>query len=200
MPTPSFFEAITAMEGLKKRARAGWGKRGVKNAESVADHSWRAGLMAYLLAPQGYDKEKMLLMGCIHDLTEIFEEDYTPVDGITKEEKMKREKVAAEKFIQLLPHAQTKDFREIFNEYEERKTKESQFVKQVEVLEMLFQVLEYEKAGATEKNLIEFIEYEKNNRKTEWHPALKPYFEEIQKRWPRSTKEKFDASKHTYHY
>ncbi len=195
-----FFEAITALEGLKKRLRAGWVKRSVKNAESVADHSWRAGLMAYLLAPEGYDKNKMLLMGCIHDTTEIFEEDYTPVDGITKEEKIRREKIAAKKFMQMLPHAQTREFREVFDEYEERKTKEAQFVKQVEVLELLFQALEYEKDGATEHNLIEFIEYEKNNRKMEWHPVLKPYFEEIQKRWPHSTKEKFDANKQKYHY
>lgn len=196
----SLFEAITAMEGLKKRARAGWVKRGVKNAESVADHSWRAGLMAYLLAPEGYDKNKMLLMGCIHDLTEIFEEDYTPVDGITREEKIKREKIAAEKFIQLLPRETTHDFRNALKEYEERKTKEAKFVKQVEVLELLFQALEYEKSDATQHNLIEFIEYEKNNRKIEWHPVLKPYFEEIQKRWPHSMKEKFDASAHKYHY
>ena len=195
-----FFEAITALEGLKKRLRAGWVKRGVKDAESVADHSWRAGLMAYWLAPEGYDKNKMLLMGSIHDVTEIFEEDYTPVDGISKEEKIKREKIAAKKFMQLLPNANTKEFRDAFSEYEERKTKEAQFVKQVEVLELLFQALEYEKAGATSHNLIEFIEYEKNNRKMEWHPVLKLYFDEIQKQWPSSMKERFDASKHTYHY
>lgn len=196
----SFFEAITALEGLKKRLRSGWVKRGVKNVESVADHSWRAGLMAYMLAPEGCDKDKMLKVGLIHDATEIFDEDFNPTSGVTKEEKEKRERVSAEKFFSFLPAKMKKELQEIWEEFEERKTKEAQFVKQIEILEMLFQALEYEKVDATEQNLIEFIEYEKNNRKIVWHPVLQPYFDEIQKRWPHSTKEKFDASKYKYHY
>lgn len=196
----SFFEAITALEGLKKRLRAGWIKRGVKNAESVADHSWRTGLMAYMLAPEGYDKQKMLIMALIHDATEIFGEDYTPIDKITKEEKEKKERETAEKYFNLLPKNRQKEFRELWEEFEERITKEAQFVKQIEILEMLFQALEYETEGNFKQDLTEWLEYEKNNRKVEWHPALKPYFDEIDKRWPAEAKKKFDASKHTYHY
>ncbi len=196
----AFFEAITALEGLKKRARAGWVKRGVKNAESVADHSWRAGLMAYMLAPEGYDKDKMLKMGLIHDATEIFGEDYTPVDGIAKEEKEKKERETAENYFKLLPKNLQKEFRGLWEEFEERKTKEAQFVKQIEILEMLFQALEYETEENFKQDLTEWLEYEKNNRKTEWHPVLKHYFDEIDKRWPAEAKKKFDASKYKYHY
>lgn len=196
MNTP-FFEAITALEGLKKRLRAGWVKRGVTNAESVADHSWRAGLMAYLLAPEGYDKNKMLLMGCIHDLCEIYDEDYTPIDGISKEEKEKREKIAAEKFLKLLPKKDYEEWKSLWYEVEARETKESKFVKEVEVLEMVFQALEYEKSSNFEKDLTEFLE---TSRKRITHPVLVKQFDEIDKRWPDSKKEKFDASKYKYHY
>ena len=196
----SFFEAITTLTELKKQKRMGWVKRGVKEAESVADHSWRAGLMAYMLAPDGYDKEKMLKMGLIHDATEIFGDDVTPVDGMSKAEKEKLERKAVEKFFALLPPPLRNEFHEIWEEFEEKKTKEAIFVKQVEVLEMLFQALEYEKDQNFEQDLTEWIVYEKNNRKTEWHPVLKPYFEEIEKRWPAESKKNYDHSKNKYYY
>lgn len=195
-----FFETITSLTGLKEQKRMGWVNRGVKNVESVADHSWRAGLMAYLLAPKGYDKEKMLKMGLIHDATEIFDHDYTPTDGITKEEKEKREHVAVEKFFKLLPKKQQKEFRTLWEEFEHRKSKEAQFVKQIEILEMLFQALEYEKEGNFKTDLYEFVTYEKNNRKTQWHPVLKPYFEEIQKRWPKKSKKNYNHDDKKYYY
>ncbi len=194
------FEAITALQNLKKRVRAGWVKRGVKNAESVADHSWRTGLMAYMLAPKGYDKEKMLKMALIHDATEIFEKDYAPVDGVTKTEKEKRERKAAEKFFTLLEKNLQNEFRALWEEFEARETKEAQFVKQIEILEMLFQALEYENEKKFKQDLTEWLEYEKNNRKTDWHPTLKAYFNEIDKRWPKEAKKKFDASKYKYYY
>jgi putative hydrolase of HD superfamily len=194
-----FFMTITTLTGLKEQKRMGWVKRGVKNVESVADHSWRAGLMAYLLAPKGYDKEKMLKMGLIHDTTEIFDNDYTPTDGITKEEKEKRERIAVEKFFKTIPKKEQKEFREIWNEFEHHTTKEGVFVKQIETLEMLFQALEYEKEGNFKKDLYEFITYARKNRKTKWHPALKPYFDEIQKRWPKKSKKNFHDDKKYYY-
>ena len=195
--SPALFEAITTLRGLKQRLRSGWVKRGVKNVESVAEHSWRAGLMAYMLAPEGYDRNKMLLMGCVHDLCEIFDEDYTPLDGITKEEKEKREKKAAAKFLELLPPSQRDEWKSVWEEVEARETKESKFVKEVEVLEMVFQALEYEKENNFEKDLTEFLE---TSRKRITHPVLVAYFNEIDKRWPAEAKKKFDASTHTYSY
>ncbi len=195
-----FFETITALTGLKEQKRMGWLNRGVKNVESVADHSWRAGLMAYLLAPKEYDKEKMLKMGLIHDATEIFDNDYTPTEGLAKEEKEKLERKAVEKFFKTIPKKEQKEFRMLWEEFEERKTKEAIFMKQVEILEMLFQAMEYEKDGNFKQDLYEWIEYEKSNRKTKWHPVLKPYFEEIQKRWPKQSKKKYNHDDKEYYY
>lgn len=194
------FNAIIALTELKRRKRAGWVKRGVKNAESVADHSWRSGLLGYMLAPKGYDKDKILKMGLIHDATEIFGEDTTPVDGLTKEEKEKREREAVEKFFQLLPDSTQKEFRALWEEFEARKTKEAEFMKQVEILEMLFQAYEYETAKNFREDLTEWLEYERTNRKMIQHPVLKAYFEEIDKRWPKEAKKKFDLRKYKYYY
>ena len=57
--------------GLKRLKRTGWVLKGVKNAESVADHTWRMGLLISLLTPKNLNKEKLLEMCTIHDLGEI---------------------------------------------------------------------------------------------------------------------------------
>lgn len=155
--------------------------------------------MAYILAPKGYDREKMLKMGLIHDTTEIFDNDYTPTDGITKEEKEKRERIAVEKFFKTIPKKEQKEFRALWEEFEHRKTKEAEFVKQVENLEMLFQALEYENEGNFKTSLYEFITYEMKNRKTKWHPTLKPYFEEITRQWPKKAKKNHRDDKKYYY-
>lgn len=196
----SFFETITALTRLKKQKRMGWVGRGVKNAESVADHSWRAALMVYMLAPKGYDKEKMLKMGLIHDVTEVFGEDYTPIDKITIKQKAKKEREAAETFFALFKKRDGKEFNDLWEEFEARKTKEAIFMNQVEKLEALFQALEYEKEGNFKKDLYEWMVYEKENRKMDWHPVLRPYFEEIDKRWPAESKKKYSHADKKYYY
>ena len=56
---------------LKQVKRTGWVLEGVKNAESVADHTWRMSLLLTLLTPKSLNKEKLLEMNIIHDLGEI---------------------------------------------------------------------------------------------------------------------------------
>lgn len=153
--------------------------------------------MAYLLAPEGMNKDKLLKMGTLHDISEVFDEDYTPLDGITKEEKEKREKEAVKKFIALLPKKEAEDMRDTWVEFEEKKTPEAQFVKEIEILEMLFQALEYELDKNFEKDLTEFIAYSKSKIT---HPVLKPYLDEIIKRWPKEALEKFDPTNYKYYY
>ncbi len=195
--SPPLFEAITALRGLKERSRAGWLLRGVKNVESVADHSWRAGIIAYVLAPEGYDREKMLRMGVLHDISEINDRDYTPLDGISKEEKEKREQIAVESFLKTIPEPQRSEWRELNDEFEARETKESKFVKEVEVLEMVFQALEYENDKNYEKHLTEFL---MSTEKRITIPVLKEYWNEIKKRWPKKALEEYDPTQYKYHY
>ena len=56
--------------------------------ESVAEHSWRLTLMAYLVSDEfpGADLEKLLKMCLIHDLGEVFTGDIPSFDKTEKNE------------------------------------------------------------------------------------------------------------------
>lgn len=56
---------------LKHVARAGWLLAGVRNGESVAEHSWRVGVLAYCIAVQeGANPDRAAALGLFHDLPE----------------------------------------------------------------------------------------------------------------------------------
>jgi putative hydrolase of HD superfamily len=56
---------------LKREKRTGWWYAGVKNPESVAEHSWRTAIIAYVLAvKEGIDPEKAASAALFHDLLE----------------------------------------------------------------------------------------------------------------------------------
>ncbi len=195
-PTP-LFSTILAMNKLKQRKRKGWVLRGVKNPESVAEHSWRSSTMALLLAPPGYDQDKLARMCLTHDVCEIFGEDYTPLDGISMEEKEKREKKSLDKFLKLMPRKQAEEWRKLIQEFEEGKTKEAKLGKDIEVLEMVYQAYEYEKAKNFKKDLTEFLFTSQKRMKTKIGKKL---FNELKREWPKNAKEKFDAKKYKYYY
>ncbi|HYJ78510.1 MAG TPA: HD domain-containing protein, partial [Longimicrobiaceae bacterium] len=82
---------------LKETVRAGWALRGVEGAESVADHSFRLALLALVLAPRvepPLDRERCMAMALVHDLAECLTGDITPLDGVSAEEKRRREQEA----------------------------------------------------------------------------------------------------------
>lgn len=60
---------------LKDEMRAGWKLRGIRNPESVADHSWGTALLCWLYAPQAgkaesIDRERAVSMAVFHDIAE----------------------------------------------------------------------------------------------------------------------------------
>ena len=91
-------------------------------------------------------------MALIHDMAECIVGDITPVDGVSKEEKSRRETEAMEYLTKHLLGAVVnggKDagsaFREVWQEYEDNNTLEAKFVHDVDKLELIFQMVEYEK-------------------------------------------------------
>lgn len=101
-------------------------------------------------------------MALIHDMAESIVGDITPVDGIQKEEKARREADTMEYLCGNLMGAlgdngqAGKGIREIFEEYEEGKTLESIFVHDVDKVELLLQMVEYEREKEGEVDLGEF--------------------------------------------
>ena len=81
--------------------------------------------------------------------------DITPVDGVTKEEKSRREAETMGYLSETLlgkwgGGEQGRGIRDIWEEYEEGKTRESVFVHDVDKIELLLQMVEYERRGQEE--------------------------------------------------
>ncbi len=69
---------------LKKMARKGWVINNIKNPESIAEHVFRAALMAWFLGTKkkGLNIERIIKMALIHDLCEIYAGDTTTYDSV----------------------------------------------------------------------------------------------------------------------
>lgn len=144
---------------LKDTPRAGWALRGVASPESVAEHTWRVALMALVLAPRaGLDASRCAALALVHDLAEALVGDITPYDGVSAEEKHRREAEAMQELADLAGDA---SLVVLWREYDAAASPEARFVKELDKLETVLQAAEYERAGdATPGALDEF-----------WHSA-----------------------------
>lgn len=130
---------IQKAEGLKSLMRHSWLSTGRR--ESVAEHSWRAALLAIVLAPEMENKinvGKVVMMLTVHDIAEIYAGDPWAWQGKPKDKKQKEAK-AIKKLTKLLPSKQAKEITALWHEYESKKTKEAMFAKAVDKLETLNQ-------------------------------------------------------------
>lgn len=155
---------------LKELRRTGWVLRKVDDPETVAEHSFRAALMAWVLGEKrGLDSTKLLKMLLIHDIVEVYAGDSTPYDNLitaetdlekllshfprhTKKEKEKlfkekhtKELAALEKLTLKLPQKLKKEMHDLWMEYDIGSTLEGRFARQLDRIETLLQALEYEK-------------------------------------------------------
>jgi 5'-deoxynucleotidase YfbR-like HD superfamily hydrolase/nucleoside phosphorylase len=81
---------------IKRTKRSGWVERGIKNGESVADHSYGAYLLALFLLPdtwegEDYSKEAIMNMLLAHDLSEAITGDVLPDDKSEETDRQERE-------------------------------------------------------------------------------------------------------------
>lgn len=121
--------------------------------ESIADHMYRMSLMTFLcppsLAPK-LDLNKCMKMCLIHDMAESIVGDITPVDGIPKPEKSRREAETMDYISNRLlgkvyGGLAGQEIRAIWQEYEDSKTIDSHFVHDIDKMELILQMVEYEK-------------------------------------------------------
>ncbi len=127
---------------LKAVDRAGWKRVGVPRPESVAAHSWGVALLALLRCPPDLDRHKLLAMAILHDLAEVRVGDLTPYDGVTKEEKHRRERAAMDDLL-----ADRPDLRAIWDEAEAGVSPEARLLKELDRADMGVQALLYGEAG-----------------------------------------------------
>jgi putative hydrolase of HD superfamily len=155
---------------LKFVPRTGWLDRGVDpiDVESVADHSFRVALLAWLASANQpeLDRDRVLKLALIHDMAEAVTGDLTPYasdevsfragaelidflnqrhvpSGDRRAAKRAAESRAIEEMTRDLPAALRDEIAGLWTELEERTTPEAKFVKQADKLETYLQSLEY---------------------------------------------------------
>ncbi|KAH7885745.1 HD domain-containing protein [Phlebopus sp. FC_14] len=141
----AFFHII---ERLKTQKRTGWIDHKIPNPESIADHMYRMAVLAMCTSDKKLDISKCVMMCIVHDLAEAQVGDITPREGISKQEKQRLEAEAMHNFVYDMLHGSPAALliEALWKEYEERKTPEAKFVKDLDRLEMALQAREYEKA------------------------------------------------------
>ena len=148
---------IEIMGKFKQLKRSGWLRHKVTAPESDAEHSFSLALSALLFAPKYLDKTKCLEMALIHALAEIYAGDYTPIDNITPKEKAQKEKEGIIKIAQMLEYPQ---MIELFDEFEQKNTKESIFVNALDKLDNVITASYYDQNNRSEDKLVpEFSAY-----------------------------------------
>ncbi len=101
-------------------------------------------------------------MALVHDMAELLVGDITPVDGVLKSEKSRREGATMDYLCRDLlgmveGGIRGEELRSVWQEYEDGVTEESKFVHDVDKMELVLQMVEYEKQGEGWIDLGEFL-------------------------------------------
>ncbi len=137
MESTALLGALHVAERLKDATRHCYTSKG--RHESVAEHSWRAALMAYFLRDEFPEADigKVVLMCILHDLGEAFTGD------IPTFEKTQADEVREEDFLShwltSLPEPYAAEMAGLFEEMAQRKTLEAKIFKAIDGLEALIQ-------------------------------------------------------------
>ena len=152
-------EFLQTVVDLKKIPRQGWiDKLDMKTPESVADHAYSLAVLSMVISDlRHYNSEKIMKMALLHDLAESKVGDLTP-DKIDKFEKERIENLAFKEIVSTLPESLKEEYLEIWDEYVENNSKESQLLHQLDKLEMALQVKVYEKEGHSRIKLETFLQ------------------------------------------
>ncbi|WP_297417160.1 HD family hydrolase [Thermococcus sp.] len=177
----SLIELFLEAGNLKRLPRTGWLLRGIKNPESIADHSFRTALITLFLADELKSKgvevniEKAIKMTLLHDLAEARITDVP----LTAQEYLNKATGEREALQEMLSPVGRRDLLDLFDEYENETTLEGKLVKFADRLEMLVQTLEYERTGF--QNLDEFWGAVEKLRESELYDELGYLVEELLK-------------------
>jgi len=132
---------------LKRVQRSGWWLAGVRDAESVAEHSFRVAVIAYVLAEsEGADIGKALAMALFHDTAEARVNDLHRLARSYVEWSGVEERVVGDQ-TRRLPEKLGAKLRGLLAELREKTTLEARLVKDADRLECLLQAREYAQQG-----------------------------------------------------
>ena len=137
---------IFELGALKNVKRSGWWMINVKDPENVAEHSFRAGVIGYILAKmEGVDAHKAMLMSLFNDLHEARLNDlhkvgHRYIDFRSAETKAHKEQTEGLGEI-------GKEMFSFHEEYQKQQTKEAIVARDADLLENAYQAKEYIEIG-----------------------------------------------------
>ncbi|KAF3988222.1 hypothetical protein FT663_03536 [Candidozyma haemuli var. vulneris] len=146
---------------LKTQPRTGWVDRGVPVAktESIADHMYRMSIIAMTIPNKEINVDRCVKIALVHDIAESLVGDITPFGGVTKQEKHRRESDTIDYLVKVVSPYNSdfaKEMKELWLEYEEIRTPEAVYVKDIDKFEMIQQAWDYEQDYGLTYDLNEF--------------------------------------------
>lgn len=137
MDARSLLDIMNLAERLKDTTRHCCTRQGRR--ESVAEHSWMAALMAFLIKEEfpEADMDKVIRMILIHDLGEAFTGDIPAFDKT--EENEKTEEALLYQWVDSLPSPTREEMRSLYEEMEARETIEAKIYKAIDGMEAVIQ-------------------------------------------------------------
>jgi len=153
---------------LKVMPRAGWMIRGIVHPESVAAHSYGVAFLSLILAQamdEPLDRARLLTIALLHDLPEshITDIPYPALRFIAPAAKRTGELNALDEILRAFPFGA--EYRELWLDFEDRRTPEGRLVRDADRLEVLLQAFVYERSTGN-RQLKEF-----------WDSTSESYFE-----------------------
>lgn len=172
MDSRAFLDFLKVAEKLKCNTRHSYTSSG--RHESVAEHSWRLGMMAYFMQDEfpEADIDKVIRMCMFHDMGEAITGDIPAFEKTSADSA--HENHVMDELLDTLPEPYRTDLKELFAEMEARETLEAKIYKALDKLEALIQhneadlstwiPLEYDLQMTYGTKECSFCEYMKNLR------------------------------------
>lgn len=137
---------LTEAGHLKNLDRAGWRIAGIRDPESVAEHSYRVAVVAYILAAmEGCNPDRAATLAVFHDIPE------TRIGDVPSVGKPFVRTTPADEVIAVqtggMPADLAGPIRDLIAEFEAKESPEAQCAKDADKLECLLQAREYEAQG-----------------------------------------------------
>jgi putative hydrolase of HD superfamily len=131
---------------LKRLPRRGWLRAGVERPESVADHTARTAMLAWVIAGlEGADQERAAALALFHDSQEPRTGDLDHVER-NYLQAVSNEQITDQQ-AEALPQPLAAGLRALVGEYEGRASREAECARDADKLDMLLTALEYREAG-----------------------------------------------------
>ena len=139
---------LTEAGHLKRTKRAGWWIAGVRDPESVAEHTYRTGIIAYVLAlMEGCNADRAAVLALFHDVPETRTGD-VPSTGKRFMSCAADEDVIATQ-TEGMPADVAGPIRDLIAEFAAEESPEARCAKDADKIECLLQALEYQAQGNT---------------------------------------------------